>query len=209
MPYGTGGAARARRFRRDEESERSSFMLRRRFLKSLPRLRPPVSAICLSYSHGRPWRNNEVGWLPPNPSSPARGPTIRSAPEGIHPGRVVWVRDANATSWDGVNGPLVDDAYTNQKVVNAMTSRLLQNLTGSKNDKQALGRAVPEFQRDPQAGEVRISSRGENRDQGQLQPGPVPVWGTVAPAPGRGARGGGPSRGPQTACPALTRSSPW
>ena len=57
--------------------------------------------------------------------------------KGIHPGRVVWVRDANAASWDGVTGHWWDDAYTDQKAVHAMVSRLLRNLTGAKGDRQA------------------------------------------------------------------------
>lgn len=57
--------------------------------------------------------------------------------KGIHPGRVAWVRDASATTWDGVNGHWWDDAFTNEKAVQAMTSRLIENLTASKNGKQA------------------------------------------------------------------------
>jgi uncharacterized protein (DUF362 family) len=57
--------------------------------------------------------------------------------KGIFPGRVVWVRDASATSWDGVTGHWWDDANTNQKVVHAMASRMVLNLTGRKNEKQA------------------------------------------------------------------------
>jgi len=57
--------------------------------------------------------------------------------KGIHPGRVVWVQDAKATSWDGVTGHWWDDANTDQKIVHTMTSRMVRDLTGRKNDKQA------------------------------------------------------------------------
>ncbi len=57
--------------------------------------------------------------------------------QGIHPGRVVWVRDAAATSWDGSTGHWWDDAHTDERVVHSMTSRLLTDLTGRKNGKQA------------------------------------------------------------------------
>lgn len=57
--------------------------------------------------------------------------------QGIHPGRVVWTRDAAATSWDGINGHWWDDANTDERVVQRMTSGLLTNLTGRKNGKQA------------------------------------------------------------------------
>lgn len=57
--------------------------------------------------------------------------------QGIHPGRVVWVRDAAAATWDGANGRWWDDANTDQKAVHGMTSRLISDLTGSRNGKQA------------------------------------------------------------------------
>lgn len=75
---------------------------------------------------------------PVEPFKPSEGANHPfGAGKGIHPGRVVWVRDADATSWDGVTGHWWDDANTNQKVVHGMTSRLLQNLTGRNNDRQA------------------------------------------------------------------------
>jgi uncharacterized protein (DUF362 family) len=87
-----------------------------------------------------PWEAlaQQRGAVPPSdPFKPSEG---SNAPigvgKGIHPGRVVWVRDDAATSWDGATGHWWDDAFTNQKVVHGMTSRLLQNLTGRKN-KQA------------------------------------------------------------------------
>lgn len=57
--------------------------------------------------------------------------------QGIHPGRVVWVRDAAATKWDGTTGHWWDDAHTDERVVHQMTSTLLADLTGRKNGKQA------------------------------------------------------------------------
>jgi hypothetical protein len=56
---------------------------------------------------------------------------------GIRPGRVAWVRDSKATSWDGVAGYWWEDAYTNQKAVDRMTTRVLLDVTGQKNEKQA------------------------------------------------------------------------
>ena len=72
---------------------------------------------------------------PFKPSEPANSPLGDG--KGIHPGRVVWVRDANATSWDGATGHWWDDAYTDQKLVHGMTSRMVLGLTGKKNEKQA------------------------------------------------------------------------
>jgi hypothetical protein len=59
------------------------------------------------------------------------------AGKGIHPGRVVWVRDPAATSWDGETGNWWDDANSGQAVVDRMISRTLQGLTGEKTDEQA------------------------------------------------------------------------
>ena len=57
--------------------------------------------------------------------------------KGIHPGRVVWVRDANAATWDGVTGHWWDDACTNDRAVHGMTARMVESLTGRKDGKQA------------------------------------------------------------------------
>lgn len=67
------------------------------------------------------------------------------AGKGIYPGRVVWIRDAGATSWDGASGHWWDDANTNQKAVHGMTSRLVEDLTGRKNGKQAWGALFRNF----------------------------------------------------------------
>ena len=72
---------------------------------------------------------------PFKPSEEANHPI--GAGMGIYPGRVIWVRDPNATSWDGATGHWWDDAHTNQKVVHTMTSRLVRNLAGRSNEKQA------------------------------------------------------------------------
>ncbi len=70
-----------------------------------------------------------------SPSEPANSPI--GVAKGIHPGRVVWVHDANATSWDGVTGKWWDDANTSQSAVSEMVSRAIRSLTGQQTDKQA------------------------------------------------------------------------
>jgi uncharacterized protein (DUF362 family) len=70
-----------------------------------------------------------------SPSEPANSP-IGTA-RGIYPGRVVWVRDANATSWDGSTGNWWDDGNTDQKTVDAMMSSAIRRLTGKSSDAQA------------------------------------------------------------------------
>lgn len=56
---------------------------------------------------------------------------------GIYPGRVVWVQDFDATSWDGKNGHWWDDNNTEQKAVEDMFSQALQKLTGATSDADA------------------------------------------------------------------------
>ena len=57
--------------------------------------------------------------------------------KGIHPGRVVWVYEPDATRWDGKTGNWWDDANTDPKTVSAMLSQALRGLTGEKTDKRA------------------------------------------------------------------------
>jgi len=57
--------------------------------------------------------------------------------KGMFPGRVAWIQDFNATSWDGETGNWWDDSNINQQEVNKMLSSTLQGFTGTKNDKSA------------------------------------------------------------------------
>ena len=57
--------------------------------------------------------------------------------KGVIPGRVAWVRDPAATSWDGTTGRWWDDANTSQAVVDKMVSRTLQALTDQRSDRRA------------------------------------------------------------------------
>ncbi len=69
------------------------------------------------------------------PSEPANSPMGMA--KGIHPGRVVWVHDGNATSWDGSTGNWWDDKNTDPKLVDKMVSSALKSLTGESSDAQA------------------------------------------------------------------------
>jgi hypothetical protein len=55
---------------------------------------------------------------------------------GISPGRVVWVRDPKAVSWN-LTGSWWDDAYNNQAAIDGMVSRSIQWLSNQKSDAQA------------------------------------------------------------------------
>jgi len=69
------------------------------------------------------------------PSEPANSPI--GVAKGINPGRVVWVHDTNAATWDGSTGNWWDDKNTNPKIVDAMVSSTLKGLTGQSSDAQA------------------------------------------------------------------------
>jgi hypothetical protein len=58
--------------------------------------------------------------------------------KGIHPGRVVWVHDPDATDWDGPgNGCWWENTHTDQAVVDQMMSRAIQALSGEQADATA------------------------------------------------------------------------
>ena len=58
-------------------------------------------------------------------------------PKGIFPGRVVWVHDPNATSWDGLSDYWWDDNHTDQAVIESMLSKAVCWLTQKQDDDNA------------------------------------------------------------------------
>jgi len=69
------------------------------------------------------------------PAEPVNSPM--GVGKGIHPGRVVWVHQPKATSWDGKAGNWWDDASTDQRLVDEMLSESVRSLAGEKSDKHA------------------------------------------------------------------------
>ena len=58
--------------------------------------------------------------------------------KGVHPGRVVWVHDPEATDWKGPgDGHWWEANHTNQERVNEMLSRAIRELTGAGADASA------------------------------------------------------------------------
>ena len=174
-------------------------MHRRCFLRSLAAAQ---AAGLVHVPLALPWQAmaQQRGGMPPaNPFKPSEeANTPMGMAKGIHPGRVVWVRDAKATSWDGATGHWWDDAFNDQKVIHGMTSRLVQDLTGRKNDKQAWDALFRSFNETHKLGTAgyrpgeRIAIKINcNQDRS-------PEWGTQAPPQGRA---GGPPRPPQNGLP--------
>ncbi len=177
-------------------------MLRRSFLRSLAAapaaglVHFPCGLVTEALAQPR------GGMAQADPFKPVEG---ANSPMGvsraIHPGRVAWVRDAKATSWDAKTGNWWDDANTNQRAVDRMISRLLLDVTGRKNDKQAWDALFRSFNETRKLGSsgyrpgekiaIKINS---NQDRGpdwanMIRPGGSPRGGAVPPP-------GGPVRAP-------------
>jgi hypothetical protein len=88
---------------------------------------------------------------PFSPSDPPNHPT--GIPAGILPGRVVWVHDPEATSWNGT-GNWLDDSNTDPEAVACMLSVGLQSLTGAADDVAAWDALFIYFNRVHGKGEI-------------------------------------------------------
>jgi len=75
--------------------------------------------------------------------------------KGVHPGRVVWVHDPDATDWDGPgDGHWWQSNHTNQAVVDRMMSRAIQALSGEDSDAAAWHTLIKHFNKTHDKGEV-------------------------------------------------------
>jgi len=86
------------------------------------------------------------------PDEPANSPI--GVGQGIHPGRVAWVHEPEATHWDGATGPWWQDGNTDPGVVDAMVSQSLRSLTGERDDATAWDVLFRHFNRTHGAGDV-------------------------------------------------------
>jgi len=123
-----------------------------------------VAGICIAASVMTVWWSLSVT----SDSSAAAAFTATEPPnspmgvaKGIHPGRVVWVHDPAATSWDGSTGDWWDDNNTDQNVVDYMMSKSIQTLTGESNDPNAWDALFRHFNRTRGLGDIGYQ-RGEN-----------------------------------------------
>ncbi|MGA2267213.1 MAG: DUF362 domain-containing protein [Bryobacteraceae bacterium] len=168
-------------------------MLRRCFLRSLA-VAPAAGLVHVPLVLTPEAIAQQRGGMAPaepfKPSDEANSPM--GAGKGIYAGRVAWVRDANATSWDGATGHWWDDASTDQKVVHNMTSRLVQDLTGRKNDKQAWDALFRNFNEVRRLGSTGYRPGEKIAIKVNCNQDRSPEWGAMASFPGGGPRGGGP-----------------
>ena len=101
-------------------------------------------------------------WSLTLPDTPARGEWIPWEPansplgtaKGIHPGRVVWVHNPEATSWDGSSNYWWSDVYTDQAAVDRMVSAGIRRLTGASDDRAAWEAVFRHFNRTHDRGDV-------------------------------------------------------
>jgi parallel beta-helix repeat protein len=74
--------------------------------------------------------------------------------KGIHPGRVVWMHEPDATNWNGQTGAWWDDDNTNQEAVDYMVSKTIKTLTAEPSDKRAWDALFRHFNRARGLGDV-------------------------------------------------------
>ena len=74
--------------------------------------------------------------------------------KGIHPGRVVWVHDRDATDWDGSTGYWSDPANTDQGVVDDMMSKTIRWLAGRSDGADAWDALFRDFNKAHGRGDV-------------------------------------------------------
>ncbi len=99
-----------------------------------------MAAVCTGVAVAAVWwslsiTNSDPAGAAAIPAEPPNSPM--GVAKGIHPGRVVWVRDPDATCWDGSTGRWWDDDNTNQEIVNYMVRKAIRALTGEPNDIRA------------------------------------------------------------------------
>ncbi len=179
-------------------------MLRRCFLRSLA-VAPAAGLVnvplLLTREALAQQRGGGMGMAaePFKPTDAANSPV--GVAKGIHPGRVVWVQDAKATSWDGTTGHWWDDANTDQKAVHRMTSRMLRDLTGRKNDKQAWDALFRSFNETHKMGNSGYRPGEKIAIKVNCNQDRTPEWGVAAPPPAGGPQGGGPPAGARGGMP--------
>jgi hypothetical protein len=105
---------------------------------------PVVAAVLIVAGAGQfPGHNTEVFAQSPaqtepsqpgswTPSDPPNSPTGEA--KGIYPGRVTWIRDLRAATWDGKTGKWWDETNLNQEILNGMLARSLRALAGARDE---------------------------------------------------------------------------
>jgi len=135
----------------------------RKAKQTLRQSRYVVAGICIAVSVMAVWWSfNVTGESPAEAAFTSTDPPNNpiGVAKGIHPGRVVWVHDPAATSWDESAGDWWDDDNTDQNVVDYMVSKTVQELTGEPNDASAWDALFRHFNQTKGLGDIGYQ-RGE------------------------------------------------
>ncbi|MHC4519411.1 MAG: hypothetical protein ACYTAS_12545, partial [Planctomycetota bacterium] len=101
---------------------------------NLTRRRYAVALLAFVVSIGAIWAALSVTGESPALAEPDPLRPIGEA-KGIHPGRVVWVHDPDATDWDGPgDGHLWEPEHTDKEVCDRMMSKAVRTLAGAPTD---------------------------------------------------------------------------
>ncbi len=98
---------------------------------------------------------------------------------GIHPGRVIWVYDPNATNWDGPDmgdGHWWEESNTDMTIVDNMMSRAVQTLAGESTETDAWDKIFRYFNQTHGKGDVGYQVREKITIKVNLV-GCIGVWG--------------------------------
>jgi hypothetical protein len=126
------------------KSSRKYFKLKRIWISSLLAISGIVLFLGAQFLNNNPLNAQKTNVLQP-PSDKPNQP-IGDA-KGIFPGRVTWVRDINATPWDGKTGNWWEEGNINEDALANMYSQSLQSLTGTSTDRKAWEKIFKYFNR--------------------------------------------------------------
>jgi len=133
----------------------ASVLAARKAKHYLHRSRYVIAGICIVVSVGALWvalsiTDKELVLA----DDPVANAPIGAA-KGLHPGRVVWVHDPDATDWEGPgDGHWWESSHTNQEVVNRMMSQAIRRLGGEAGDAAAWNSLFKHFNRTHGRGDV-------------------------------------------------------
>jgi hypothetical protein len=119
------------------------------------RSRYAIAALCVAVSVAALWLSLSItGKGTALADDPVPNAPIGVA-KGLHPGRVVWVHDPDATDWKGPgDGHWWESNHTNQQVVERMMSQAIRRLAGEASDAEAWNRLFRYFNRTHGKGDV-------------------------------------------------------
>jgi len=119
------------------------------------RSRYVIAGVCLAVSVGALWLAlSTTGKEMALADDPVANAPVGVA-KGIHPGRVVWVHDPEATDWEGPgDGHWWQPSHTSQPVVDRMMARALRELAGEASDTVAWDKIFKHFNQAHGRGDV-------------------------------------------------------